>query len=179
MTGSHPAPTLLRPLALALLALPLVLAPAAPASGDKERLAKAEKRIDRFVGKMEKELKLSKDQSSQIKTILKRDLGESGPGMRAHCSGHEKGHGRKHGRLGHMAFAGHPEEVARQLRAESVDTAALNRAAEERLEAMRAHRAAAVAKFAEVHAVLTPGQRAKAAERMEKRAGKMKKECRH
>ena len=175
MTRPLNRPNLLRTLALGLLALPLAFGSAAFASDDAKRLEKAEKRIDRYVGKMEKELDLSKDQAARIKTILKKDLGEGG--MWGHGKGHGKGYGKKCGRHGHMGFIGHPGELSKQLRAESVDTAALNRAAEERLEAMRAHRARAIAKFAEVHAVLTPEQRAKAAERMEKHAAKKKKDC--
>jgi len=174
MSGRTTVPSRLRPLALALLAIPLALGSTAFASGDKDRVAKAEKRIDRYVGKMEKELKLSKEQSAQIKTILKQDLGESGHRMWARG---QDGHGKKCGRHGHMGFMGQHDELSKQLRADAVDTAVLNRAAEERAEAMRAHRARAIDKFAQVHAVLTPDQRAKAAERMEKRAAKMKKDC--
>lgn len=171
MTRPLNRPNLLRTLALGLLALPLAFGSAAFASDDAKRLEKAEKRIDRYVGKMEKELKLTEDQASQIKAILKKDLGEAGMWK------HGKGYGKKCGRHGHMGFMGHPGELSKQLRAESVDTAALNRAAAERLEALRARHARATATFAEIHAVLTPEQRAKAAERMEKRLEKMRKKC--
>ncbi len=117
--------------------------------------ARAEKRIDRFVGKMEKELKLSKEQSEKIRAILRKDP----------VSPH---HGMGRGLGPHREFA-------TQLRSGTVDTAALNRAFEERMQAMRASHAAIAAKFAEVHAVLTPEQREKAAGLLEKHAAKMEK----
>lgn len=144
------------------LLLPALLAVAvcAPAQEDASRdSARAEKRIERFVGKMEKELKLDKDQSARIREILRRD-----PLPRDM-------HGRGRG------FGPHGD-LSAQLRAESVDTAALNRSFEERVAAMRARHAAFTGKFAEVHAVLTPEQREKAAAKLEKHLAKMEKKHR-
>ncbi len=131
------------------------LAQAAPDPG------RADKRIDRFVGKMEKELKLSKDQTEKIRAILRKDPvtppdreGGRGPGM------------------GMMAMH---KELAAQLRAGAVDTAALDRSFEENVTRMRAHHASMLAKIAEVSAVLTPEQRKKAADLLEKRGEKMER----
>src|SRR5690606_13189084 len=99
------------------------------ASGDR-----AGKHIDRFVGRMEKELNLTKEQAASIRGILKRD---SGAGV-AHY-----GHGKKgckdcrycrHG-MGRGGSGGH-DEILRQLRAETADTAALNARFAARMEAM-------------------------------------------
>jgi Spy/CpxP family protein refolding chaperone len=161
--------------ALRLPALLLALgATVAFAKGEKTGVSgdRAGKHIDRFVGKMEKGLSLSKEQSEKIREILKRD---SAAGM-AHYAHGKKGckdcrhcmHGMSHGGHG---------ELARQLRAENADTAALNARFAEKVEAMRAMHAARSAKFAEVHAVLTPEQRAKAAAHLEKRGAKASQKC--
>jgi Spy/CpxP family protein refolding chaperone len=139
----------------------LALAHAAP---DSARVAaRQEKRVDHFVGKMEKELKLSKEQSEKIRAILRKDPvappegdGKGGPGMRGGMMGLHR-------------------ELAAQLRAGAVDTAALDRSFEERVTRMRAHHASMLAKIAEVSAVLTPEQRKKAADWLEKRGAKMEK----
>jgi Spy/CpxP family protein refolding chaperone len=129
--------------------------------GNMPDSARAEKRIDRFVGKMEKDLKLGKEQSEKIRAILRKD-----PVAPHHGMG---GHGKEYGHSG-----GHSELVA-QLRSGVVDTAAFNRAFEERVGAMRARHASMTAKFAEIHAMLTPEQRKKAADLLEKRGAKMEK----
>lgn len=146
---------------LAFGAFGALAAHAAP-EGRMPDSARAEKRIDRFVGKMEKDLKLTQDQSDKIRAILRKDpvappkgMGEGGMGPG-------------------MGFGPHGALIA-QLRAGSVDTAALDRAFEEHVAQMRAHHASMVAKFAEVTAVLTPEQRQKAADLLEKRQAKMEK----
>lgn len=178
MTGRMFSSNLLRRFAPGLLALPLAFAPAAMAHDDAGDHARAEKQIGRHVGKMKKELKLTDEQATRIKAILAENHGEDGFGPWGH--GGWRGMHGKHGRMCDRHGAGpmgHAGDLAKQLRAGSVDTAALNRAAAERLEALRARHARATATFAEIHAVLTPEQRAKAAERMEKRLEKMRKKC--
>ena len=134
----------------------------------KDHADKSAKRIDHVVKKMEKELKLSADQSAKIRDILKKDSGFAWHG----------GHG-KHGTMqadGHAGFSA-------QMRASSVDTAALAERFEQRVALQRERHARHVATFAAIHAVLTPEQRAKAADRMDEHQAKMekrmKKKCKH
>lgn len=68
-------------------------------------------------------------------------------------------------------------EFAKQMRAATVDTQALNKSFEERQSRMQEMRAAHIARFVEIHAVLTPEQRAKAADRLDKGVAKMEKKC--
>ena len=75
------------------------------------------------------------------------------------------------GGMGGMGMMGGPE-FAKQLRAEKVDTDALNKSFEEGQARMREMHAKHLAKFVAIHDVLTPEQRAKAADNMEKRAAK-------
>jgi Spy/CpxP family protein refolding chaperone len=134
-------------------------------------------KTERFVSKMEKELNLSKDQSSKIRAILAKD---SGSGMR-------EGHGKKGGGCrgcGHCGGKGWGVspmsglgEFARQRRSAVVDTEALNKTFDERQSRMREMHAGRVAKFVEIHAVLTPEQRAKAADHADKRLAKAEKKC--
>lgn len=147
---------------------------------------KRDKHVDRMVSRMEKELDLSKDQSAKIREILSRDtakLPHPGMGMGfgkgkkdkkgcadcAHCGAMAHGHGFGRGENGFLS----------QLRASSVDTAAMNRDFAARSDSMqarlRAGHARRVATFAEIHAVLTPAQRAKAADKLEKHAAEREK----
>ena len=124
--------------------------------------------IDRMVAKMEKELNLTKDQSTKIRAILSEDTAGMGEMRAMH---------REHGGMapmGGMGMMGGPE-FAKQLRADKVDTEALNKGFEERQTQMREMHAKHLAKFVAIHDVLTPEQRAKAADEMEKRAAKMEK----
>jgi Spy/CpxP family protein refolding chaperone len=142
------------------------------------------KHLDRMVGKMEKELSLTKEQSAKIRTILAKDSGSMPHhGMMKKgkdCTSCDRCGAGKHGKHGGMGMM-HGGEFASQLRGEGVDTAALNRSFAERADSMHARmrvgHAKRVATFAEIHAVLTPEQRAKAADKMEKRSADMKKKC--
>jgi Spy/CpxP family protein refolding chaperone len=115
--------------------------------------ARADKRIDRFVGEMEKELALTKDQSTRIRAILGKNPVAPPHGMEPGMAEHR--------------------DLAAQLRSGTVDTVALNRGFEARVAEMRARHASMVSKFAAIHAVLTPEQRKKAADLLEKRMAKM------
>jgi hypothetical protein len=171
--------TALRTFRLPLLVLTLG---AAFAFGKEDR---GDKSIDRMVAKMEKELKLTKEQSAKIRTILSQDTAEmralhAEQGMPAHGSMHGKRHRGAQGDRGEMGghggmgMMGGPE-FAKQLRAEKVDTDALNKGFEERQARMRTMHNKQIAKFVAIHDVLTAEQRAKAADEMEKRAAKMEK----
>jgi Spy/CpxP family protein refolding chaperone len=137
------------------------------------------KGIDRMVAKMEKELKLTKEQSAKIRTILSQDTAEmramhAEKGMPHHGSMHGDGPEHGKGKMGGMGMMGGPEFV-KQLRAEKVDTDALNKVFDERQARMRTMHNKHIAKFVAIHDVLTAEQRAKAADEMEKRAAKMEK----
>jgi len=162
------------PRTLAVAGLLLALGASLVAAKDKEG-----RHLDRMVGRMEKELKLSKDQSAKIRAILAKDSAarpHRGEWKKAHdCDGKDD--------CGHRGMRGFGPlgggEFAAQLRSGSVDTAALNRAFAERSDSMQArmreHHARRVATFAEIHAVLTPEQRALAADKWDKRAAEIEK----
>jgi Spy/CpxP family protein refolding chaperone len=166
-----------------LVAAALTLAFAATFASAQE---KDGKHLDRMVTKMEKELKLSQEQTTKIRAILAKDSGlmphrgawKKGKGC-AGCEqcGESKGLHDKHGFCPGMGGS----EFAAQLRAGSVDTAAMNRAFAERSDAMhakmRAGHARRVATFAEIHAVLTPEQRTAAAAKLDQHAAKREQKC--
>lgn len=137
------------------------------------------KHLDRMVSRMEKELKLSKDQSAKIRTILAKDSAarpHRGEWKKDHdCKGKDDCEHR--GKQGFGPLGG--GEFTAQLRSSTVDTAALNRSFAQRSDSMQArmreHHARRVATFAEIHAVLTPEQRALAADKWEKRAADSEK----
>ena len=131
--------------------------------------ARAEKRVDRFVSRMEKDLNLSKDQTEKIRAILRKDPIAPPEG------GEHGGPGMDPGMRPGMGMMGLHHELAAQLRAGTVDTAALDRSFEEHVTRMRAHHAAMLAKISQVSAVLTPEQRKKAADLLEKRGANMEK----
>src|SRR5690606_27892679 len=146
-----------RKLPLRHLFVALLLAFGAVTAFAKDHADKSAKRVDHIVKKMEKELKLSADQSAKIRDILKKDSGFAWHG----------GH-RGMRPEGHAGFSA-------QMRADVVDTAALARGFEERLALQRERHARHVAAFTAIHAVLTPAQRAKAAGHMDERFAKMEK----
>jgi len=161
---------------LSVAAIALALGAALATAKEKDG-----KHLDRMVSHMEKELALSKDQSAKIRAILAKDSGDL-----PQRGGWKKHHGCKdchmseaggHGPGGHGQGPMAGDGFIEQLRAPSVDTAALNRTFAARAESMqvemRARHARRVATFAEIHAVLTPEQRAKAATEMEARKSKM------
>lgn len=160
---------------LHLPALLLVLGTAL-AFGKEGKDDKTGKHADRMVSKMEKELSLTTEQSAKIRSILAKDtsgmphhgMGKKGKGCEG-CESCGGGHGK--GMMG-----GHGE-FAKQMRAATVDTEALNKSFEERQSHMRDMRANHIARFVEIHAVLTPEQRAKAADKLDKRVAKMDKKC--
>lgn len=141
------------------------------AFGKEDRPGKG---IDRMVAKMEKELKLTPDQSTRIRAILEKDTAGMGMGKRHEGGPGMQGEGKNEGKGEGMGPLGGPE-FAQQLRADKVDTETLNKAFEERQGRMRTMHAKRIATFVAIHDVLTPEQRAKAADEMEKRAAKMKK----
>jgi Spy/CpxP family protein refolding chaperone len=159
---------------LTLPALLLVLGTAL-AFGGAGKDDHAGKHADRMVSRMEKQLDLTKEQSAKIRAILVKDtssmphrgMWKKGDG----CEGCEKcsGHG--------MGMMGGHGEFAKQMRAATIDTQALNKSFEDRQSRMQAMHAAHVARFVEIHAVLTPEQRAKLADKLEKRSAKMDKKC--
>lgn len=131
---------------------------------------KSGKHSERFLEKMTKELELSDAQVSAVKEILAEHKAEYKAERREGGDDAKRGKRRHH--RGMMPLHG---EFLTQLRAENVDTAALNSAFEGRSARMREHRAAHVRTFVELHAVLTPEQRAELADKMEERRAKMKK----
>jgi Spy/CpxP family protein refolding chaperone len=124
---------------------------------------KSGKHTDRMVAKMEKELSLTKEQSAMPHHGMMKKGGDCKDCK--HCGGHGKGMMGGHG------------EFARQMRAASVDTEALNKGFEERQSRMRDMHARHIASFVEIHAVLTPEQRAKAADKLDKRLAEMERKC--
>ena len=141
------------------------------------------KHAERMIKKMEKELDLSADQVTRLRAILTPEPGEgSGPHAGKEdkdCKGCPKcAFGGHDGRGGHgMGLMAADGEFAKQMRAATVDTAALNEGFEERVAHLRARHARHVARFAAIHDLLTPDQRAKAAARMEKMQAKLEKRC--
>ena len=113
-----------------------------------------QKMADRMTEKLAKELNLNDDQKTKVHQLL-------ADGME-HMKDMRPMPGEMHG------------EFMKQMRAASVDTAALNREFDARQAKMREHHAMRVKHFAELHAVLTPEQRAKLADFMEKRHKEMK-----
>jgi Spy/CpxP family protein refolding chaperone len=117
------------------------------------------KKADKIVARLEKELKLSKEQKVQVHKLAHevadrfKELHAKGPEM-------------------HGGFV-------KQLRSGSVDTAALNKEMAERDARARERHALLIGKFAELHAILTPEQREKLAKHMEKRKKKMRKHMGH
>lgn len=110
--------------------------------------ASPEAKADKVAGRLAKALDLTDSQKAKLDAI-KADILARRADFRAL---HEGFHG----------------EVLAQIRAGTVDTAALNRGLEGREAKMRELRAFLVAKFAEFHAVLDPAQREKLASRIEK-----------
>jgi Spy/CpxP family protein refolding chaperone len=112
------------------------------------------KRADKIVGRMEKELGLTTDQAARVKKLA-YGIADS---MQARWRGA-------------MPVGAHGE-MLKQLRAESVDTAALNkdmsdRAAEFQQRSAERH-AMMIRTFVEFHDILTPEQRNKLAVFLEK-----------
>lgn len=124
------------------------------------------KHIEKFIAKLEKELSLTGTQTAQVREILKPDslvpppeqLAQEGKGPRG-------GHGR--GGMGMFS-----EEYLVQLRANEVDTQMLNKDFAERQAQMKLHHDRMVTKFVQLHGVLTPTQRLKLADILEKRRTK-------
>ena len=105
-----------------------------------------------FLTHLEKELKLSPTQAAQVREILKPDSLVPPPRFRMDGNG--------------FPLAG---EFIDQLRAPTVDTAALNRQFDQRLGLQRETYARAQSKFVQLHAVLDMEQRHKLADMLQKR----------
>src|SRR5215217_5675838 len=118
----------------------------APAKGNEGRDA------GKFLAHLEKELKLSPTQSAQVREILKPDSLIPPPRFRMEGNG--------------FPLAG---EFIDQLRASTVDTAALNRQFDHRLGLQRETYQRAQSKFVQLHGVLDMEQRHKLADMLQKR----------
>jgi hypothetical protein len=112
--------------------------------------------MEHFISRMEKELELAPAQTAEVRRILLSDSMAMPPEGFHREGPHGPG----------MMFG---DEFLAQLRSESVDTATLNRTFAERMAWMQGHHAQMVAKFAQLHLVLTPAQRLKLADILEKR----------
>jgi Spy/CpxP family protein refolding chaperone len=116
-----------------------------------------------FVKRLEKDLKLTPEQTAKVREILAKDAPPAG------VQGKGKG-----GRMARGPLPVGPEFAA-QMRAEKVDTAALNREWAARSAKHQEGFLRMRDKFVALHAVLTPEQRALLATRMEKRGRGMHK----
>jgi Spy/CpxP family protein refolding chaperone len=155
-------------LTVAFAALAL-LAPQASAADKTPGPSRDRKHMEKFVAKLEKELALTPAQSAQVREILRPDSMLPPPGaMREGMPEGKRGPGPK--RAHNVPLFG--DEFLAQLRADKVDTAALNRAFAERAANMQKYHERHVSKFVQLHDVLTPAQRAKLAEILEKRRAK-------
>jgi Spy/CpxP family protein refolding chaperone len=156
-----------------LPALLLTLGVAFAFGKDGNTDGRQDKRLDHAVAKMEKELSLTKEQSAKVRSILAKDSAILAMGR-----GHHAKFAGRHGAMGMMPPGPLEDphgEFSRQLRASTVDVAALNKQFEDRIAEMRLTHARRVATFAEIHAVLTPEQRAKAADAIDQRLKKMER----
>jgi Spy/CpxP family protein refolding chaperone len=143
---------------LSVALLSVTLSWGAPAKGDH---GGHDRDMGRFATYLEKELALTPTQTAQVREILKPDslIGPPPFGMEAHQV---------------LPLAG---EFVDQLRAASVDTAALNRLFEQRTALHRERYARAQMKFTMLHGVLTMEQRHKLADILQKRLDRV--EARH
>lgn len=107
-----------------------------------------EKKADHIAKKLASELDLSAEQKLKLDKIKLDLLGRKGDFQSIH--------------------GGMKDLVLGQLRAGSVDTAAVNKGLEDREAKMREMRGFLVAEFSEFHAMLTPAQREKLAVHIEK-----------
>lgn len=113
-----------------------------------------QKMADRITEKLAKELNLNADQKTKLHQLIADGM-EQMKEMRPM-------QGEMHG------------ELMKQMRSASLDTAAINKEFETRQEKMRAMHAMHIQHFAELHAMLTPEQRNKLADFIEKRGKEMK-----
>lgn len=107
-----------------------------------------EEKADHIAKKLASELDLSADQKLKLDKIKLDLLGRKGDFLAVH--------------------AGMKDMLLGQLRAGSVDTAAINKGLEDREAKMKDMRGFLVSEFSEFHAMLTPAQREKLAVRLEK-----------
>ena len=113
---------------------------------------------ERFVQKLEKDLKLTPEQTAKVREILAKEAPPAGV--------QEKGSKPQHRMRGPLPVG---PEFAAQMRAENVDTAALNREWAARSEKWQEGFVKMRDKFVALHAILTPEQRALLANRIERR----------
>ncbi len=111
-----------------------------------------QKMADRMTEKLAKELSLNADQKTKLHQIFAEGMGQM-----------------KDMHPGEMH-----QEFMKQMRSGSVDTAALNKDFAARQAKMREMYSMHLKHFAELHAVLTPEQRTKLADFMEKRGKEMR-----
>jgi Spy/CpxP family protein refolding chaperone len=142
---------------LSMAVLSVSLSWGAPAKGEGH----GRPDMNRFVTHLEKELALTPTQAAQVRELLKPD---SLIGPPEHLMLHGGG----------FPLA---DEFVDQLRAPTVDTAALNRLFEERTALQRQRYARAQFKFTQLHGILTLEQRHKLADMLQKRLDRA--EARH
>ncbi len=162
------------PAAVFLLTASLAVA-GSHGGGEAHADKKSGKHTERMVERLTKELELTAEQAASVKEIFAKRAEAHAGYKKDDAKKKEKkdGEGKRHG-YGHRSMLPVHEAFVAQMRAATVDTAALNRALAEGSERARAHHVAHVQTFAELHAVLTPEQRTKLADKMEERRAKMK-----
>lgn len=123
---------------------------------------------ERLVQRLEKDLKLTPEQTVKVREILVKDAPVAGAKASPGVPGAKPD--------GRMARGPLPSGAgfAAQMRADKVDTAALDRAWEQQNAKRREGFVKMRDKFVALHAVLTPEQRAQLAERMERRGKGMR-----
>jgi Spy/CpxP family protein refolding chaperone len=142
--------------------------------GQADTGKKSGKHAAHMVERLTKELELTTEQAAAVREIFAKRAEAHDGYKKDDAKKKEKkdGEAKRHG-YGDRAMLPTHEAFIAQLRSGIVDTAALNRALTEDSERARKHHAARVQAFAEFHAVLTPEQRAKLADKMEERRTKM------
>ena len=148
----------------ASLALLAISTPSAHAADKTPPPGRDGKHIEKFIAKLEKELELTASQRAQVREILKPEIGKAADSSLVQPP-EFYGRGGPRGPL-------FPGDFVAQLRADKVDTVALNRAFAERQAKMKSRHDQHVSKFVQLHAVLTPAQRLKLADMLEKRLSK-------
>jgi Spy/CpxP family protein refolding chaperone len=149
------------------LTLLAISAPSAQAADKTPPPGRDGKHIEKFIAKLEKELELTASQRTQVRAILRPTGEKAGKAVDSSLVQPPEAFA-KEGRRSPL-FAG---DFVAQLRADKVDTVALNRTFAERQAKMKMYHDQQVAKFVQLHAVLTPAQRLKLADMLEKRLSK-------
>jgi hypothetical protein len=126
---------------------------------------------ERFVQRLEKDLQLTPEQVAKVREILVPARAAAGaPSKKGETVDKAKSQDKRMARRGALP---HGSAFAAQMRSEKVDVAALDREWEGRMARQRAGFERMRDKFVALHAVLTPEQRAKLADRMERRGARV------